>query len=148
MVLGLGTCGLASAQFLAEQGAKLVLVDQNPNFDAGVLPPGEVHLGAGDVASLAGVQLVVKGPGVPHESAILTGALAAKIPVMGELELASRFLSAPIAAITGTNGKSTVAVLLGEMLKASGMHTFVGGNLGTPLVKAVGGVFDALVVAV
>jgi len=148
MVLGLGISGLASAQFLADQGAKLVLVDQNRNFDTGLLPPGEVHLGAGDPAWLAGVDLVVKGPGVPSDSAIPAGALAAKIPVIGELELASRFLSAPIAAITGTNGKSTVTVLLGEMLKAAGMRTFVGGNLGTPLVKAVGGVFDALVVEV
>ena len=54
---------------------------------------------------------------------------------MGEIEFASRFLSAPIAAITGTNGKSTVTMMLDEMLKAAGMRTFVGGNLGTPLVK-------------
>jgi UDP-N-acetylmuramoylalanine--D-glutamate ligase len=148
MVLGLGTCGLASAQFLSGQGANLVLVDQNPNLDTGVLPPGELHRGAEDPAWLAGVELVVKEPGVPPNSAILTRALATKIPVIGELELASRFVSAPIAAITGTNGKSTVATLLGEMLKASGMRTFVGGNLDTPLLKAVGGVFDVLVVEV
>jgi UDP-N-acetylmuramoylalanine--D-glutamate ligase len=108
MVLGLGICGLASAQFLAGRGAKLVLVEQNRNFDTGAAPPGEIHLCAEVPAWLAGVELVVKGPGVPPDSAILSRALAEKIPVIGEVQLASRFLSAPIAAITGTNGKSTI----------------------------------------
>ncbi|HEY6420305.1 MAG TPA: UDP-N-acetylmuramoyl-L-alanine--D-glutamate ligase [Candidatus Binataceae bacterium] len=148
MVVGLGISGQAAAQFLAGQGAKLVLVDKNPNLDRGAIPSGEVHLGPEDPAWLTGVDLVVTSPGVPRDSVLLTRAVAAKIPVMGEIELASRFLSAPITAITGTNGKSTVTMLLGEMLKASGMRTFVGGNLGTPLVKAVGLVLDALVVEV
>jgi UDP-N-acetylmuramoylalanine--D-glutamate ligase len=68
--------------------------------------------------------------------------------VIGEIELASRFLDAPIAAVTGTNGKSTVVVLLGEILKASGRRTFVGGNLGTPLIEAVDGKWDLAVVEV
>jgi UDP-N-acetylmuramoylalanine--D-glutamate ligase len=148
LVLGLGVSGLAVAQFLAGQGAKLVLVDRNEKLDRGSLPAGEIHLGAEDPAWLKGVDSVVTSPGVPRTSAILTGAVAAKIPVMGEIEFASRFLSAPIAAITGTNGKSTVTMMLDEMLKAAGMRTFVGGNLGTPLVKAIGGVYDALVVEV
>ena len=68
--------------------------------------------------------------------------------MIGEIELASRFLDAPIAAVTGTNGKSTVVVLLGEILKASGRRTFVGGNLGTPLIDAVDGKWDVAVVEV
>ena len=68
--------------------------------------------------------------------------------MIGELELASRFVSAPMVAITGTNGKSTVTVMLGEILRAAGLKTFVGGNLGTPLADAAGGAGDAVVVEV
>ena len=76
---------------------------------------------------------------MPRDSLLLRDGDEQRIPVIGEIELASRFLKAPIAAITGTNGKSTVTVLLGEILKAAGRRTFVGGNLGTPLIDAVGG---------
>ncbi|HJU10235.1 MAG TPA: UDP-N-acetylmuramoyl-L-alanine--D-glutamate ligase, partial [Candidatus Binataceae bacterium] len=70
------------------------------------------------------------------------------IPVIGELELASRFVNCPIVGITGTNGKSTVTTLVGEMAKRAGINTFVGGNLGTPLVEAAGGNFELAVVEV
>jgi UDP-N-acetylmuramoylalanine--D-glutamate ligase len=78
----------------------------------------------------------------------LQGAAKRGIPVIGEIELASRFLDIPIAAVTGTNGKSTVVVLLGEILKAAARRTFVGGNLGTPLIEAVAGRWDVAVVEV
>ena len=91
---------------------------------------------------------MVTSPGVPRDSLLLHAATERRIPVIGEIELASRFLDAPIAAVTGTNGKSTVVVLLGEILKASGWRTFVGGNLGTPLIDAVDGQWDAAVVEV
>ena len=97
-----------------------------------------MKLGAEDASWLDGVDLVVTSPGVPRDSILLRAATERGIPVIGEIELASRFLNAPIAAITGTNGKSTVVVLLGEILKAAGRRTFVGGNLGTPLIEAVG----------
>lgn len=148
MVVGLGVSGLAAARFLAKEGARLLLTDRNSNLDRASLPAGDIHLGAEDASWLEGVDLVVTSPGVPPTSPLLTCAVEKKIPLIGEIELASRFISAPIAAITGTNGKSTVTAMLGEMLKAAGMRVFVGGNLGTPLVSAVGGVFDAVVAEV
>ena len=145
LVVGLGASGIAAAKFLAAHGAKLVLTDRRTDIDRSRLPPGEVKLGPEDPAWLAGVDLVVTSPGVPRAAPLLKAAVARKTPVVGEIELAAQFISAPIAAITGTNGKSTVTVLLGEILKAAGMHPFVGGNLGEPLVDAVGGVYDAIV---
>jgi len=148
MVVGLGVSGLAAARFLAARGAKLVMTDRRVNIDRDTLPAGVVRLGAEDANWLDGVELVVTSPGVPRDSVLLRAATARRIPVIGEIELASRFIDLPIAAVTGTNGKSTVVVLLGEILKASGKRTFVGGNLGTPLIDAVGGEWDVAVVEV
>jgi len=148
MVVGLGVSGVAAARFLASRGAKLVMTDRRVDVDRGKLPAGAVKLGAEDARWVDDVELVVTSPGVPRDSVLLRAATERRIPVIGEIELASRFLDAPIAAVTGTNGKSTVVVLLGEILKASGRRTFVGGNLGTPLIDAVGGGWDVAVVEV
>ncbi|HVN64259.1 MAG TPA: UDP-N-acetylmuramoyl-L-alanine--D-glutamate ligase [Candidatus Binataceae bacterium] len=137
MVVGLGVSGVAAANFLHSHGASLVMADLRKDLDRAKLPPGEVHLGAEDAARLHGVNLVVTSPGIPRDSILLRAAVDAKIPVIGEIELASRFIAAPIVAVTGTNGKSTVVVLIGEILRAAGLKAFVGGNLGTPLVDAV-----------
>ena len=148
MVVGLGVSGAAAARFLASRGAKLVMTDRRVDIERGKLPAGDVKLGAEDANWVNGVDMVVTSPGVPRDSILLRAALERRIPVIGEIELASRFLEAPIAAVTGTNGKSTVVVLLGEILKAAGRRTFVGGNLGTPLIDAVGGEWDVAVVEV
>ena len=148
MVVGLGVSGLAAARFLASRGAKLVMTDRRVDIERGKLPPGAVKLGAEDANWVDGIDLVVTSPGVPRDSILLRAATERKVPVIGEIELASRFLDAPIAAVTGTNGKSTVVVLLGEILKASGRRTFVGGNLGTPLIDAVDSNWDVAVVEV
>jgi UDP-N-acetylmuramoylalanine--D-glutamate ligase len=148
MVVGLGVSGRAAAHFLACRGARLVLVDRCADIAADDLAGAELHLGSEDPSWLGGVDLVVTSPGVARDSILLTGAAERGIPVVGELELASRFVRAPIVAITGTNGKSTVTVMAGEMIRASGKHVFVGGNLGTPLVEAADRDFDAVVVEV
>jgi UDP-N-acetylmuramoylalanine--D-glutamate ligase len=148
MVVGLGVSGAAAARFLASRGAILVMTDLRTGVERGRLPAGTLKLGAEDAAWMDGIDLVVTSPGVPHDSVLLRTATARKIPVIGEIELASRFLKAPIAAVTGTNGKSTVVVLLGGILKASGRRTFVGGNLGTPLIEAVDGNWDVAVAEV
>src|SRR6185295_4368976 len=70
------------------------------------------------------------------------------VPVIGELELASRFLTRPILAIGGTNGKSTTTTLVGSLLEAGGLQVFVGGNLGTPATEAIVGEWDAIVLEV
>jgi UDP-N-acetylmuramoylalanine--D-glutamate ligase len=148
MVIGLGVSGIAAARFLASRGATLVMTDRRDDVERSTLPEGDLKLGAEDATWLDGIELVVTSPGVPRDSVLLRAATERRIPVIGEIELASRFLDAPIAAVTGTNGKSTVVVLLGEILKASGRRTFVGGNLGTPLIEAVDGKWDLAVVEV
>ncbi|MGH7839659.1 MAG: UDP-N-acetylmuramoyl-L-alanine--D-glutamate ligase, partial [Candidatus Binataceae bacterium] len=97
---------------------------------------------------LADVKLVVASPGVAPASPLLRAAQSAGVPVIGEFELASRFIRAPIVAVTGTNGKSTVTTLLGEIFRRAGRKTFVGGNLGTPLVDAVDRGFELIVAEV
>ncbi|MGO9453703.1 MAG: UDP-N-acetylmuramoyl-L-alanine--D-glutamate ligase [Candidatus Binataceae bacterium] len=145
MVVGLGGSGVAAARLLAARGARLVLTDQRSDLDRSKLPGGEVHLGKEDPAWLDGVEMVVTSPGVPRDVLLLRAAVSRGIPVIGEVELAARFITAPIAAVTGTNGKSTVTVMLGEMLKAAGRKVFVGGNLGMPLSDAAEGAFDAII---
>ncbi|HKV55344.1 MAG TPA: UDP-N-acetylmuramoyl-L-alanine--D-glutamate ligase [Candidatus Binataceae bacterium] len=148
MVIGLGVSGSAVARFLAARGASLILTDRRAELAAGDVPPAELRLGAEDPAWLEGVELVVVSPGVALSTGLVRAALAARLPVVGELELAGRFIDFPIIAITGTNGKSTVTTLIGEILKLSGRNVFVGGNLGTPLIEAAGRDFEIGVVEV
>ncbi len=148
MVIGLGVSGRAAARLLAAHGADLLMTDLRADSTIADLPKGEVHLGGEDTAWLSGVNFVVASPGVPRTSKLMIAARQQRIPIIGELELASRFINAPMVAITGTNGKSTVTVMLGEILRAAGLKTFVGGNLGMPLADAVGGACDAIVVEV
>jgi UDP-N-acetylmuramoylalanine--D-glutamate ligase len=148
MVIGLGVSGLAAARFLAGRGAAVVMAERRPDLVREHLPPGELRVGAEDPAWLTGVDLVVASPGVPPASPLMREARAARIPVIGELELGCRFVRAPIVAVTGTNGKSTVTMLIGSIFRAAGRKVFVGGNLGTPLVAAADEFFDVAAVEV
>jgi UDP-N-acetylmuramoylalanine--D-glutamate ligase len=93
-----------------------------------------LKLGAHKIEAFTGSDFIVVSPGVPHTITPLEAARRAGIPVIGEMELASRYIKEPIVAITGTNGKTTTTSLIGEMLKASGCSVFVGGNIGAPLI--------------
>jgi len=84
-------------------------------------------------------ELIVVSPGVPHDIPFIQSALERNIPVIGEMELASRFVDTPIIAVTGTNGKTTVTTLLGQIIENAGFKAFVGGNIGTPLTAYVAG---------
>ena len=148
MVVGLGVTGQAVARFLGARGAILTLTDRRADIALEAMPHAALRLGAENPAWLTDAELVVTSPGVPRDSILLRAAVDARVPVVSEIELAARFLSAPIVAITGTNGKSTVTVMLGEIFKRAGMKTFVGGNLGTPLLDAVGRELDVAVVEV
>jgi UDP-N-acetylmuramoylalanine--D-glutamate ligase len=148
MVIGLGVSGRAAARFLASRGATVVMTDRRTDFAREQMPPVELHLGGEDPAWLKGVDLVVASPGVPPTSPLMRQAAALRIPVIGELELGYRFVRAPIVAVTGTNGKSTVTVLLGAIFRAAGRTAFTGGNLGTPLIAAANDSFDVAVVEV
>jgi UDP-N-acetylmuramoylalanine--D-glutamate ligase len=145
LVIGLARTGVECARFLVERGAKVALTDlrsetelQDPLKWLAGLPISFFH-GAEKPGWLEGVDCVIPSPGVPAENPLLREAAARKIPVLSEIELAYRFFDAPLAAITGTNGKSTTTTLLGEMMKAAGRKVFVGGNLGTPFIGAVSG---------
>ena len=143
LVVGAGKSGLAVSRFLAGKGAFTVLTDSN----IPVCPSGELAQleSAGVVLSLGrypevGSQtfdMVVLSPGVPLTEEPARSAMKYGIALTGELELAYLFATAPIVAITGTNGKTTTTTLIGEIFKKAGRETLVGGNIGLPLVTEV-----------
>jgi UDP-N-acetylmuramoylalanine--D-glutamate ligase len=150
LVIGAGRAGRGAVRVLAARGARVRVLERNPATRRDADWPSSVELRLGDDAdaSLDGIDVVVPSPGVAHEHRLLQRAVAGGIPVWSEIELAARLLTCPILAITGTNGKSTTTVLLGNMLQADGRRTFVGGNLGTPLTDAVGEGWDVAVAEV
>jgi UDP-N-acetylmuramoylalanine--D-glutamate ligase len=144
LVIGAGRSGVASARFLAARGALVVLNDRKefidwPNDALALKGEGVVKLLAGDVPSwlLDQIELVVVSPGVPSKSIPIRYAERAGAEVIGEVELAWRFLRGRVVGITGTNGKTTTTTLVGELLKDAGLPVQVGGNIGTPLVSLV-----------
>jgi UDP-N-acetylmuramoylalanine--D-glutamate ligase len=142
LVVGLGRSGIAAAQLCAARGARVTVTDRRDaaglSSTLATLPGGIAReLGGHRRGSFVGADLIVLSPGVP-EIPELTAARAAGVAITGEMELASRFVSGTIVAITGTNGKSTTTTLVGDMLRATGRPTFVGGNLGDPLTDAIG----------
>ena len=143
LVVGLGKSGLAAIRLLARAGAHVIANDAKDEAALGETArearalAHEVALGGHAVELFTSVDRIVLSPGVPSNEA-LREAQKRGIPIASEIELASWFVSAPIVGITGTNGKSTVTTLVGEMCKRTGRPTFVGGNLGTPLVDVVG----------
>jgi UDP-N-acetylmuramoylalanine--D-glutamate ligase len=153
LVLGAGVTGRAAARFLLARDAEVFLYDDAP---AEKLSPEALALGTQGVTLLAGgpkldparYDLAVLSPGISVGAPHVRRLVEAGVAVLGEIELASRLLSAPILAITGTNGKTTVTKLLGQLLASQGRRVFVGGNVGTPLLEAVGGEWDYVVAEV
>jgi UDP-N-acetylmuramoylalanine--D-glutamate ligase len=136
LVVGLGRSGLAAARLAAADGADVVVTDRRtePELSSAVagLPSGtELFLGGHPGDCLDGIDLVVLSPGVPPASELPETARTRGIPVMTEVEFAWRHRpEAPLAAITGSNGKSTVTTLVAEMLAAADIRVVAGGNLG------------------
>ncbi len=141
VVIGLGVAGLATVRYLLHRGVRVAVSDLNradqidPSIVAFLHEAGvELETGGHTDAFLAGADLVVPGPGVPLDLPILAQAHAQGIPVLGELALAAGQYTAPVIAVTGANGKTTVTGLIGALLTAAGRAPFVGGNIGTPLL--------------
>lgn len=139
-VAGAARSGVAAAELLVGRGAKVTLSDRRETFDeedrlrtSGV----ELELGGHREGTFTGADLVVTSPGVPLRQPVIEAARAAGVPVIGELELASRWLRGRIVAITGTKGKSTTTTLTGRMLEAGGHRVLVGGNIGLALSAQV-----------
>jgi UDP-N-acetylmuramoylalanine--D-glutamate ligase len=142
LVVGLGRSGVAAAKLCAARGAWVTVTDKRGpgDLEAALRElPREIgrELGGHRGETFLDAALIVLSPGVP-EIPELEAARAAGVAITGELELASRFLSSTLVAITGTNGKSTTTTLAGDILRATGRPTFVGGNLGEPLAEAIG----------
>ena len=143
LVVGLGKSGVASALFLQGRGARVTVSDAKPQdqlsqeipvlLDHGIA----VETGGHGERTFRGQDLIVVSPGVPVDSPPLVQARAVGEPVIGEIELASRFLPKNIVAITGSNGKTTTTTLAGEIFAAGGFPVVVGGNIGTPAISLV-----------
>jgi len=136
----MGKSGLAAAEFLAKRGAKTLLADARSKSEleeaASGLNPG-IKLKFGDCSPASNADLIVLSPGVPADAPFLKQAREQGTEIIGELELAARFNKTPVIAITGSNGKSTVTTLVGEILRAEGFNVQVGGNLGTPFIELI-----------
>ena len=146
LVVGLGKSGMAAALFLRDQGARVTVSDSRSAvalageiptlLDAGIM----VEAGGHGLLTFRRQDLIVVSPGVPYDTPELKqvrafGSLGP--PIIGELELASRFLQGKVVAITGSNGKTTTTSLLGKIFADAGGPTLVGGNIGTPVIELV-----------
>jgi UDP-N-acetylmuramoylalanine--D-glutamate ligase len=143
LVVGLGKSGKSAALFLRERGAKVTVSDTRSAealaseipalLDAGIM----VETGGHGLLTFRRQDLIVVSPGVPYDTPELKQVRAFGLPIIGELELASRFLQGQVVAITGSNGKTTTTTLLGKIFADAGGPTLVGGNIGTPVIDLI-----------
>src|SRR5271167_3402966 len=143
LVVGLGKSGVASALFLEKRGSRVAVSDARSQeqlreeipllLDHGI----SVETGQHGERTFRDQDVIVISPGVPFDVPQLVQARALGIPVIGEVELAARYLKGRIVAITGSNGKTTTTALAGEIISAAGQKTLVGGNIGTPAISFV-----------
>lgn len=143
LVVGLGKSGLAAALFLRHRGAQVTVSDVRSAealareipalLDEGIM----VEAGGHGLLTFRRQDLIVVSPGVPLDTPALAQVRSFGIPVIGELELAARFMQGRILAITGSNGKTTTTALTGAILKTGGLPTLVAGNIGVPVVSLI-----------
>ena len=149
LVAGSGKSGLAAAKLILDRGGEVLLYDGNAGLDEKKLksqfPEGaKVSFILGEIkrSDLLGVELCIISPGIPMDSPFVAVVDEAKIPILGEVELAYQCGAGRLAAITGTNGKTTTTALTGEILKARYEEVFVVGNIGEPYTAKVGEMTD------
>ena len=143
LVVGLGKSGLSAAMFLREQGARVTVSDTRSAvalakeipalLEAGIM----VESGGHGLLTFRRQDLIVVSPGVPMDTPEVKQVVAFGLPVIGELELASRYLLGRVVAITGSNGKTTTTTLVGKIFGDAGVPTLVGGNIGLPVIDLV-----------
>jgi len=143
LVVGLGKSGLAAALFLRHKGAQVTVSDIRSAeslakeipalLEEGIM----VEAGGHGLLTFRRQDLIVVSPGVPLDTPEMVQARNLGLPIIGELELAARFLKGKILAITGSNGKTTTTALAGEILKEAGLPTLVAGNIGLPVVGVI-----------
>ena len=141
LIVGLGISGMATARFAKNRGASVTVTDIAGEKTLGSILDevkkmgARLELGRHTIETFEQADFIVVSPGVPHTILPIERAKENGVPVLGELELASRFIREPVIAISGTNGKTTTTRLLGRMLENSGFKVFVGGNIGNPLIE-------------
>jgi UDP-N-acetylmuramoylalanine--D-glutamate ligase len=143
LVVGLGKSGLSAAMFLRAQGARVTVSDTRSAvalakeipalLEAGIM----VESGGHGLLTFRRQDLIVVSPGVPMDTPEVKQTKAFGMPIIGEVELASRFLQGQIVAITGSNGKTTTTTLVGKIFSNAGLATLVGGNIGLPVIDLV-----------
>ena len=142
-LLGLARTHLALARFLARHGAEVTVTDTKRADQLGAQMqqlaelPIRYTLGEHDFRDFTDADVVFVTPGVPRSHPMVEAAVRADVPISSEIELLFELCPLPIAAITGSAGKTTTTTLAGEMLRAAGFPTFVGGNIGTPLIDTL-----------
>jgi UDP-N-acetylmuramoylalanine--D-glutamate ligase len=139
LVVGLGVTGLSVVRHLKNQGEEVVVIDsrtQPPGMDAlrENYPDVSVYTGDFDEALFMGAARIIVSPGVPLSEPAIQHGIQQGVEVLGDVELFAREVKAPVIAITGSNGKSTVTMLVGEMAKQAGLNVAVGGNIGVPVL--------------
>jgi UDP-N-acetylmuramoylalanine--D-glutamate ligase len=142
LVVGLGKSGLAAARFLKTRGARVTVSDARPAMLIAelseMLEQGfMVEAGSHGLLTFRRQDLIVVSPGVPMSTPELTQVRAMGAHIVGELELGAQYLQGEVVAVTGSNGKTTTTTLIGEILKAAGRPTLVGGNIGRPVTAMV-----------
>jgi len=145
LVVGMGRSGFETASFLRQRGARVTISEMAGQDEMGDAA-GKFHelgvrteFGGHVMETFTGADFIVVSPGVPHTIPPIRAAQDKGVPLLGEIELASRFIKEPMIAVTGTNGKTTTTQLIGDMLEQSGQTVFVGGNIGTPLISYLTG---------
>ena len=144
LVVGLGKSGLSAARFLAAHGVAVAVIDSRPtppglDILRRELPEVECVTGPFDAERMRAAELLVLSPGVPLADPAVAAAVAAGVEVVGDVEIFARLADAPVIAITGSNGKSTVTELVGRMAARAGRRVKVGGNIGTPALDLLDG---------
>ena len=139
LVIGLGRSGRASVTVLRRRGVQIVATDESldalGDAAANLTETGAEFIAPHDLAGqLATIDVAVVSPGVPMTSPVVSQVQNARIPVLSEIEVAYRLSKAPIVAVTGTKGKTTTTTLIGALFRAAGHDTYVGGNIGNPLI--------------
>lgn len=142
LVVGLARSGVAAAEFLVRGGARVTVNDAKPEDElreaAALRAKGvQVIAGSHPPELFEKSDLIIASPGVPLALEPFKRARAAGVPVLGEVELAARFMRGRLIGVTGSNGKTTTTTLIGELLAFAGLNVQVGGNIGTPLISLV-----------
>jgi UDP-N-acetylmuramoylalanine--D-glutamate ligase len=143
VVIGAARSGVAASHLLLDVGAQVTISDLRSETELPVLAPlaergARLVCGGHPERLWDEADVVVVSPGIPFDAPPLQAARGRGLPVMAEIELAAQFIDVPITGITGSNGKSTVTSMTGEVLRAAGLEVAVCGNIGRPLSAAVG----------